>query len=202
MDGGDDEFEVEQKFRTDGHAEIAAQLVALGAAAGVPVAQEDSYLAHPSRDFAQTNEALRLRRVGVLNAITYKGPKRPGPTKTREEVEIACAEGPAALSDLKRLFEALGFRPVFVVKKTRTPYHLKRDGRPIEVVLDDVEGLGTFVEVETIAADEADLAAAQNAVTLLAERLGLRTVEPRSYLRMLLERLDDLRSGANPPVQT
>ncbi len=183
-------FEVEQKFRSQGHSAVASRLMELGANSGARLDQEDTYLAHPARDFAVTNEALRIRRVGDRNAVTYKGPKRAGITKTREEVEIDFADGPEPRADLTRMFEALGFRPVFVVRKTRTPYGLEREGRRIEVVLDEVEGLGTFVEVETIAEGDADLPAAQKAVTTLAALLDLGAVEPRSYLRMLLERRD------------
>jgi adenylate cyclase class 2 len=183
-------FEVEQKFHAGSHDEVAARLAALRATAGPEVGQEDAYLGHPSRDFAATNEAFRIRRVGDANAITYKGPKRQGPTKTREELEVPFADGPEALEMMRRLFEVLGFRPVHVVRKRRTPYRLTARGRPVEVALDDVEGLGTFVEVETIADGEDDLPEAQGAVTELAAALGLTEVEPRSYLRMALERRD------------
>ena len=181
-------FEVEQKFRTDGHDGVASRLEALGAVRGPTVDQEDAYLRHPSRDFAATNEALRLRRVGGSNAVTYKGPKRGGPTKTREEIEVPFEPGAEALDQLRRVFERLGFGAVAVVRKARTPYRLESDGRAVEVVLDVAEGLGTFVEVETIAGGEADLAEAQRVVLSVAGRLGLTEVEPRSYLRMALER--------------
>jgi adenylate cyclase class 2 len=180
-------FEVEQKFRTDGHAEVAARLNAMGAAAGPRIDQEDAYWNHPARDFATTNEALRLRRVGAGNAITYKGPKHAGPTKTREEIEIPYREGPEGLEQMSRLFEALGFRPVALVRKHRTPYTLTYEGREVEVVLDVAEDIGTFVEVEAIAEGEADLPEAQRVVMSLAAALGLTDVEPRSYLRMALE---------------
>jgi adenylate cyclase class 2 len=180
-------FEVEQKFRTDGHAEVAARLAAVGAEAGQRVEQEDAYLNHPARDFAATNEAFRLRRVGGSNAVTYKGPKRAGPTKTREEIEVPFADGAEPFDGMRRVFEALGFRPVALIRKVRTPYHLTFEGRAVEVVLDLAEGLGTFVEVETIADGEADLPAAQSAVLAVAQSLGLTETEPRSYLRMALE---------------
>jgi adenylate cyclase class 2 len=181
-------FEVEQKFRAGSLDQVAERLARMGASAGQALEQEDSYLGHPCRDFAQTNEALRLRWVGGSSAITYKGPKREGPTKTREEVELPFAGGPEALDGARRVLEALGFRPVYVVRKVRTPYHLTEQGRPIEVALDVVEGPGSFVEVETIAEGDDDLPAAQRAVTDLARSLGLSSPEPRSYLRMALER--------------
>jgi adenylate cyclase class 2 len=187
-------FEVEQKFRTDGHDAVAARLAELGHHAGSPVEQEDAYLSHPQRDFATTREALRIRRVGEENAITYKGPRLEGPTKTREELEIGFAPGREAHSQMCRLFEILGFRPVAVVRKVRTTYHLTWDGRDVEVVLDEVPGLGVFVEVETIAAEEADLKETQRVIGAVAAALGLKEVEPRSYLQMTLERL---ASGAD-----
>jgi adenylate cyclase class 2 len=183
-------YEVEIKFRCPDHAALAARLEALGATPGPEIEQADAYLSHPSRDFAATNEALRIRREGDLNRVTYKGPKHPGPTKTREEIEIPFQGGPEGFEGTSRLFEALGFKPVAVVRKRRTPHHIHFQGREMEVTLDLAEELGPFVEVEALAADTADLPAAQAAVQALAAELGLTDadVERRSYLRMLLER--------------
>ena len=181
-------FEVEIKFRVADHGALTERLAALGAEVGPSISQEDTYLAHPARDFAQTKEALRLRRQDRENRITYKGPKREGPTKTREEIEVPIADGPEPLGRMTRLFEILGFRPLAAIRKTRTSYHLSHRGRAMEIALDLAEGLGAFAEVEAIADGEADLAAAQEAVQALARDLGLTEVEPRSYLRMHLER--------------
>src|SRR3954470_9352312 len=101
-------YEVEMKFRGADHAELARRLAGLGAEAGPAIDQEDVYLSHPARDFARTNEALRLRRAGSDNRITYKGPKRGGPTKTREEVEVPLAPGRETLEQMARVFENLG----------------------------------------------------------------------------------------------
>ncbi|HEY2158524.1 MAG TPA: class IV adenylate cyclase [Isosphaeraceae bacterium] len=180
-------YEVEIKFRDADHAAIERRLLALGAEPGEPVEQDDVYHAHPARDFAMTGEAFRLRRDGPRNRLTYKGPKHGGPTKTREEVEVGFDRGPASWAEMARMLEALGFRPVATVRKTRRPFHLVRGGRPMEVVLDRAEGLGDFAEVEALA-DDRGLAEAQEAVLALARELGLTEVEPRSYLRMLLER--------------
>ena len=180
-------FEVEIKYRGVDHDDLDRRLRALGARAGPPLEQADAYLAHPARDFARTNEAFRIRRTGDDNRLTYKGPKRTGPTKTREEIEVAFEPGPAAFEAMTRLCEALGFRPVAVVRKSRRPFSLDDRGRALEVTLDVAEGLGAFAEVEALAASEADLPDAQAAVLALAAELGLAEVEPRSYLRMHLE---------------
>jgi adenylate cyclase, class 2 len=182
-------YEVEVKYRSVDHNKLRSRLEALNAAIDSTVVQEDIYLSHPSRDFALTNEALRLRRIGAENRITYKGPRQSGPTKTREEIEVPFAEGDEALGQLSRLFANLGFEPVATIRKSRTTFHLTEQIHKIEVALDRAEGLGEFAEIETIAATESDLPAAQTAVLAVANQLGLTEVEPRSYLRMALEAL-------------
>src|SRR5260370_12867455 len=174
-------YEVEVKFRLVDYDQLLRRLVQRGADREPAIDQEDTYLSHPSRDFAVTNEALRSRRIGPENRITYKGPRQSGPTKTREEIEIILASGDMACGQLQRLFENLGFRPVATIRKSRTPFHLTQQGLDIEVALDRARGLGDFAEIEALAAHESELPAAQAAVLALAVELGLTEVEPRSY---------------------
>jgi adenylate cyclase class 2 len=179
-------YEVEVKYRLADRDRLLERLAQRGAAGGPSINQEDIYLNHPSREFAQTHEALRIRRIGTDNRITYKGPRLPGPTKTREEIEIAFAEGDDAFKQLSHLMENLGFRPIATVRKTRTQFRLTEAGHQLEIALDLAEGLGHFAEIETQAPTEAALPAAQAAVLTVADQLGLTEVEPRTYLRMVL----------------
>jgi adenylate cyclase class 2 len=180
-------YEVEVKYRLVDHERLRAQLSELDADPKPVVQQLDTYFNHPARDFAVTNEAFRIRRNGHESRITYKGPRRRGPTKTREEIEIALADGEKTLADLVRLFEILAFRPVATISKSRESYHITKNGVKLEVALDRTEGLGDFAEIEAIAASEGELPGAQAAVLALATQLGLTDVEPRSYLRIFLE---------------
>ncbi len=178
---------------------LRRRLEECGAVEEPRVVQVDTYLTHPSRDFAQTGEALRLRRIGAENRITYKGPRYGGPTKTREEIEIPIAEGEEAFLQLTELFEKLGFRPVAAVHKTRSTFHLSDPPYSIEVLLDRVDGLGDFAEIEVIAGSESEFPAAQAAVLGVADRFDLTEVEPRSYLRLVLEaRRNRLRAPIPP----
>src|SRR5271156_4149530 len=140
-------YEVEVKYRSVDFNRLMSALSVCAAECGHAISHEDTYLNHPSRDFAVTNEAFRIRRIGDENRITYKGPRRSGPTKTREEIEIELTSGEQPFTELFRLFECLGFRPVATIKKSRTPFHLIRDGRHIEVALDRADQLGEFAEI-------------------------------------------------------
>jgi adenylate cyclase class 2 len=185
-------YEVELKFRVADAAAIERRLTALGAALAPAVEQVDRYFAHPARDFAATDEALRLRRVGDQVAITWKGPRLDATTKTRREIELPVAsvtegtrDGAAAIARWTELLEALGFRRVREVAKRRRIAAVRRDGREIELALDEVAGLGEFLELEVQAA-AGEIDAARGHVEALARELGCSDPERRSYLELLL----------------
>ena len=187
-------YEVELKFRVQEPPAIERKLVALGGHFGEPITQVDRYFAHPARDFAQTDEALRLRSVGDEVAITWKGPRLAGGTKTRREIELPLAAiaasrpggQPTTLDRWTDLLEALGFRRVLEVAKRRRPGRLAWEGADVELALDTVSGLGDFLELEVLATSE-EVPAAQARLETLAAELGCGRAEPRSYLEMLLE---------------
>ncbi len=178
-------LEVEMKYAEADFAALEAQLRQWGAREDPPRADADHYFNAPDRDFASTDEALRLRRIGERNFVTYKGPKRDPSTKTRTEIEVPLAPGHAAAADFARLLTSLGYRPVAVVRKARRVFHLLRDGFALEATLDDVEELGHFAELE-IRAPEEQVDAAQRILLQTAAELGLTHGERRSYLELLL----------------
>jgi adenylate cyclase class 2 len=188
-------YEVEQKFSVPDSSGVRHQLAALGAAAGETVEQVDCYFAHPARDFAATDEAFRLRRVGQENCLTYKGAKLDTSTKTRREIEVDLADGPGSAADAVELFESLGFRRVREVRKRRSHFTLRWQDQQTEIALDEVAGLGTFVELEIMAGD-GELDRAREALAALAARLGLSNSERRSYLELLMSQESEERQGA------
>lgn len=181
-------YEVELKFALPGpEAErIRQALAARGLTWGPAQRQEDRYLAHPDRDFAETDEALRIRREDDRTYLTYKGPKIDPASKTRREIELRMPDA-AAGEQLAALFDALGFVAFATVRKSRTPGSLAYRDRSVGVSLDEVEGLGPFIEFETLA-PPTEIQPAREAITALAAELGLSHGIRRSYLEMLLDR--------------
>jgi len=183
-------YEVELKFRVADPAGIERRLAALGGRFAPAVEQVDRYFAHPSRDFAASDEALRLRRVGDDVAVTWKGPRIDAATKTRREIELGLApvepaDGDATIARWTGLLEALGFRQVREVAKRRRVAVVPWDGDEVEVALDVVAGLGSFLELEQRAA-EGLVDRARERIESLACDLGCTVPERRSYLELLL----------------
>jgi adenylate cyclase class 2 len=178
-------LEVEMKYAGADFAALETRLRQWGAREDQPRRDADHYFNAPDRDFAVTDEALRLRRIAERNFVTYKGPKRDAATKTRTEIEVPLAPGDGPADDFSRLLMSLGYRPVAVVRKARRLFHLTRGGFALEVTLDDVEGVGRFAELE-IQAPEEQFDAARKVLLQTAAELGLSAGERRSYLELLL----------------
>ena len=145
-------LEVEVKLRPDEKKLLALRDRLRESADGEPVIhqQQDIYFSHPDRDFKARDEALRLRVDNRL-FITWKGPKLDPPLKTREEIEFGLTTDPTTAT---RLLTALGFAQAATVAKTREQWSLPKPCRA-SICLDNVVGLGWFVEVEVLAEEPA-----------------------------------------------
>jgi len=192
-------IEVELKFPCADHESMHRMLVDLGAIRGPDETHQDLYFRHPCRDFVQTREALRIRRVKIETTgtadggpaefesrVTYKGPHLPGGVKAREELEWCISPSDARGEYQERLLVLLGFEPVAIVTKERRSFGIVYQGREVTVTLDEVEGVGKYVEVEIVAEGLDDMPNARQVVTRLTMELGLSEPESRSYLSMLL----------------
>jgi adenylate cyclase class 2 len=95
-------------------------------------------------------QALRVRNDSDHATLTWKGPPRPGPVKTREELEADCTNA----RDLAALLGALGYVPCFRSQKYREEYAIES-----AVVTVDETPFAVFVEVEASPAAIGDVVA-------------------------------------------
>lgn len=179
-------YEVELKFRVSDRARAATLIAGSGAVPGDVQQQCDTYFNHPARDFGTTGEAFRIRSVSDANRLTYKGPLLDSFTKSRREIEVECAHGDDGRQQLRELLDALGFMEVRSVTKRRTPYQLQYNGCSVELSIDEVDGLGTYVECETLASQET-WESARDVLLELAGTMGFAEGEQKSYLELLIE---------------
>ncbi len=168
-------LEIEIKAYCQDIVTIGKRLERLGAVFVKTERESDRYFNHPTKDFAETDEALRLRSVGSTTILTYKGPKISNKSKARVEKE-AVVHGEEETGEI---LVCLGFRESGAVVKTRDYYKVK----DIIVCVDEVEGLGSFVELEK---KGKDIDSIEKELFTLAENLGLEKFERRSYLELMI----------------
>ncbi|OYP28856.1 class IV adenylate cyclase [Rhodopirellula sp. MGV] len=193
-------LEVETKYKIDQPSVVIEKLEQLGAVNEVVESHADTYLRHPCRDFVQTKEALRIRRIDGVASVTYKGPKLAikstghdqSALKARKEIEWCLAPADSDGNQMTELFLSLGFETVATVCKQRRTFQWPAgsDHDGFSVTVDEVEKVGTYAEIELLVDDEKgeSVEAAGERIHRLAETLGLDESEKRSYLSLLLSR--------------
>lgn len=166
-------LEIEIKCYCDSPGDIEERIRGIGAEYVESRSESDIYFNHPSRDFAKTDEAFRIRRVNSKCKITYKGPKVSKTTKARIEHETAVEDFDA----IRNIILSLGFVESGIIEKERKIFSLGES----EVSIDDVKGLGVFVEIEIIGELKDEI---EKELFETAAKLGLTRFERRSYLEL------------------
>lgn len=181
-------YELEYKLPVD-HDVIQPRLEALDYTDDDVVHQRDTYFDAPHRNFAATDEALRVRvetrGETTEQRVTYKGPPLETTAKTREERETVVGDG----AEVTAILERLGFEPAATVEKHRHRYRVGE----FTVTLDSVTDLGEYLEVEGQAESDADLDALEDRVGELLGKLGVSSADhiSTSYLGLVLAQRED-----------
>ncbi|MGD2109372.1 MAG: class IV adenylate cyclase [Phycisphaerae bacterium] len=138
--------EREAKFRVDSHEPLRQRLAAGGA-------QRAGSVLETNLIFDRADAALRGQGVGLrvresrdldtgecLTTITLKGPVKPGPFKSREELETTVGD----LHTAATILDALGFVRVLEYQKRRESWRFGE----CRIELDEPPHIGLFVEIE------------------------------------------------------
>jgi len=134
-------MEYEVKIRVGSLQPLRARLASLGIRPTTNLTEKDTYFNSPTRDFRRTDEALRIRSTKEGTSLTYKGPKIGlAGIKAREELIVSVGPREA----MEEILFRLGFTSTAVVEKIRETYRVEGTS----VALDQVKGLGSFVEIE------------------------------------------------------
>ncbi len=167
-------MEVEVKFRVDFEA-IREKIEELGADLSHEELQEDVYFSLPYPRLLRVRNVPNLRRA----FLTYKEVKDPGRNEEFDELEVEVSSFGTTVEILRRL----GFNEDVVVRKRRLVYKLG----DVTFELNDVEGLGGFLDIEVISDDVSE---AKGKIWEVAKALGLseEDVEPRLYQELMKEK--------------
>lgn len=151
--------------------------------------ERDTYFDNHQGVIRANDEALRVRetkdyRTGKIQAqINFKGKKLDTSTMTREELETGVEDGEIC----RKILRALGYIPAApeVVKER---IMLRRE--PVTACLDNVHGLGEFLELEILADGESEKDIALRQIENILNSLGYQIADTvrKSYLSMLQNR--------------
>ncbi|NLD54740.1 MAG: class IV adenylate cyclase [Burkholderiaceae bacterium] len=149
---------IEIKARVADRESLEAAVGAIATAGPTPILQDDTFFACP-------NGRMKLRdfSTGEGELIFYRRSDIAGP-KQSEYVRVPLA----AVASLREAL-ALGYGEIGRVRKRRTLYLVGRT----RVHLDEVEGLGDFVELEVVLAEHEPAQAGVDEAADLMERLGI-----------------------------
>lgn len=167
-------IEIEAKLKVDSLDQVRQGIVGTDARFLGQVQQEDDYYDDPNGIFSARDRCLRLRREsgskGQRTILSYKGPRQPCTFKARDEIQVQIPDG----QPIGQLLLAVGLHKALTVRKRRMLWQV---GNCL-VCLDEVEGLGGFVEIE--GPDE-------NSIANIQRLLGLEGLPhiPDSYASML-----------------
>jgi adenylate cyclase, class 2 len=165
--------EIEVKIRLDHPEPLRERLGRLGTLSGPPVLETNHIFDAADGRLREAGCGLRVREARSLPAgpnaesvirpavFTYKGPRRPGQVKVREELETQAEDAATLIAILAQL----SFREVVVFEKRRESWQVG----PCIVTLDELPRLGWWAEIE--GPDE-------SAVTDVQAQLGLASATP------------------------
>ncbi|MCL5008278.1 MAG: class IV adenylate cyclase [Candidatus Marsarchaeota archaeon] len=138
--------------------------------------QHDVYFTDTTRYSSHEGSfVMRIRRTESKAFMTFKG--STGRSGVYDECEIEVKDPDTAETMMKKL----GFKPFLEITKHRVQYEFNG----AEVNLDDVQGLGKFIEIEIISEGNAD-----SELSEVAGRLGLdaNTSIRVGYVTQLLQK--------------
>ncbi len=173
--------EIEAKFRVTHPRRLRARMRALGFEAGPRRREQNWLFDYPSETLAASGRLLRLRRSGSQWLLTFKGPRRAGRWKRRQEIETA-VNGEAC----RRLLERIGLRPVLRYARWRTLWRPRAAARG--VVAWDETPIGICLELEGPA----------RWIARTARALQLGQPEPRTYPELYGVKIPSAAAGRIP----
>lgn len=138
------DIEIEVQLRVESTDKLIAFLEAEADFTGEAY-QKDEYCVPAHRDFVAVKpvrEWLRLRESNKGSSVNYKNwhYDNDGRSTHCDEYETPVSD----IDQMRKIFKAVDIKPLITVEKKRKTYRYK----DYEVALDEITGLGSFVEVE------------------------------------------------------
>ena len=178
-------IEVEIKLPLKNRQRTEKELIRQGFTDGYSVQETDTYFNSETFELRKTGMALRVRccenrtTAERKTFITYKGVKIDPVSMTRKELETEVADAQIC----REILNSIGFHEIGTVAKMRQHFQMGS----IDACVDQVEGLGDFLELEILIEKEEEKEQALCRMEDILKRLGyeMKDTVRKSYLSML-----------------
>lgn len=166
---GDVVREVEVKYSVTDLAALLTALAARGIELGEPVFQDDQAFAPLGWSFGDSKLGVSFLRLRTVDGRHWFALKQPGVNAQD------CLEHETEVADRRQMHEAIlrmdYWATVRVAKSRRTGRHGE-----VSLCLDELEGVGTFLELERMVPDDEPAAAVQDELAAFVVSLGIDAV--------------------------
>ena len=174
--------EIEIKAVLKDREEIMRKLESLGCTLSDPIRQDDViYVEHtgPLETFLSNRAFLRIR-VNNGNETIFTAKQKRGALVAIEHEVVVDSKG-----ELEQMLGMMGYQKALEIHKTR----LVTEYQGCEICIDEVEGLGTFIEMEKLSKD-GDAETIQEELFKFFETLGISRADrvTKGYDILLLEK--------------
>jgi adenylate cyclase, class 2 len=161
--------EIEVKYRVNDLEGLLAALKLRGLEVSEAFRQDDQAYAPAGWQFGDSKLGVPFLRLRTVNGRHYFTLKQPA------QNEQACLEYETEVADRDAMHHAalhMGYRPTVRIAKTRRTA-VTGD---CTLCIDDLDGVGGFIEAERLAPDDADSQAVQAELATLVESLGVQVI--------------------------
>jgi adenylate cyclase class 2 len=159
--------EVEVKAKLQNPELVLAKLKERGVVLDQPIAQHDKVFSPQDlknfTDFHTGVSFLRIRREENRSLLTLKKSGLNELDNTEIELEVGNPDA------LEKLLAEIGYKLSVEVKKVRQKGKIDK----VEICLDKIEGLGTFIELEKLMAIDSNVELVQTELFELLKELGI-----------------------------
>lgn len=154
--------------------------------------EEDTYFTDKNLEFVKSRTCLRTRKTNEdFLELTYK-PKTDNSTEKYGKKEVNLRLDPKDYEDTKYVINQLGYIEYVSFKKYRQVYSKNIDGFEYNIMIDKIDGVGNFIELEILANTEEEKEKLRTELDKFVERMNCNKLKEKEkpYRDIVKEHMD------------
>jgi adenylate cyclase class 2 len=154
--------------------------------------EEDTYFTDKNLEFVKTRTCLRTRKTNEdFLELTYK-PKTDNSTEKYGKKEVNLKLDPKDYEDTKYVINQLGYIEYVSFKKYRQVYSKNIDGFEYNIMIDRIDGVGNFIELEILANTEEEKEKLRTELDRFVQRMNCNKLKEKEkpYRDIVKEYMD------------